>query len=180
MKTSAWLRGFAVAFACAVCAPTPAWAQSGAVDPDADQAEEVSADDEQAAWIKRLDEAAARLAAAQRQVDGLEGAKGRGAARRYPRGDAKEKYLDDLAAAQKELADAKEAMPELLEEARRAGVVPGVLDRYESMGAIADSDSDSDSEADSDFDSGPDSLANDAADDDDDDPDAEANSGAWR
>lgn len=141
MKTNAWLRGFAAAFAFAVCAPAPAFAQSGAVDPDAGEAASTE-EDEQAGWIKRLDEAAARLAAAQKQVDQLGGAKGRGAARRYPRGDAKEKYLDDLETAKKELADAQEAMPELIEEARQAGVLPGVLDRYENPDDAGVSDAD--------------------------------------
>jgi hypothetical protein len=100
--------------------------------------------DDQAGWTQRLDEAAARITSAQKSVDQLLGAKGRGAARRYPLGDAKAKYLKDLDDAQKELADAKRALPALLEEARRAGVPPGILDRYENLvvesAATADDD----------------------------------------
>jgi hypothetical protein len=126
-----------LAFGLAVSLAAPALAQPpAAVAPDEgtaavkDQGE--SEEDQERGWIKRLDEAAARLAAAQRSIDRLEGTKGRGASRRYPRGEAKGKYLDDLEAARKELAAAQEALPEVIEEARRAGIPNGTLDRYEN------------------------------------------------
>jgi len=110
-----------------------------------------TADDEQAAWIQKLDEAAGRIESAQKQVEQLLAAKGRGAARRYPRGDAKEKYLKDLDEARKELADAKRSLPVLLDEARRAGVPNGILDRYESLAiessAAADDEDAADAES---------------------------------
>jgi hypothetical protein len=131
MKLAARL--FALALLALLAAPALAQSGSAAPDPSASEA----AGDDEAAWIKRLDEGAARIAAAQHEVQQLEDAKGRGAARRYPRGDAKEKYLDALAKAHTELQDAEEAMPELIEEARRAGVPPGVLDRYENPSSDA-------------------------------------------
>lgn len=118
----------------ALAAAPPVYAQSGSAASDAAAAEEA----EQAAWVKRLDEAAARLTDARRDLARLEDAKGRGAARRYPRGEAKEKYIDQLKAAREELAKAEESMPELLEEARRAGVPNGVLDHYENLGTEAE------------------------------------------
>lgn len=136
MRRLAW--GLGIALGLALAAPL-ATAQTGAVAPDETQAS--AEEEEQAGWIKRLDEASARISAAQREVERLEGTKGRGASRRYPRGDAKEKYLADLTAAHEELDEAKEAMPEVLEEARRAGVPNGVLDRYESDEAEEEDDS---------------------------------------
>lgn len=126
-----------------VFAAAPAFAQSGAET----AAEPVAVDDagdDEAAWVKRLEEGAARLSAAQQRVDELEHAKGRGASRRYPRGEAKEQYLEQLAEARAELSAAREEMPELLEDARRAGVMPGVLDRYETAAAAAAADGDTD------------------------------------
>lgn len=124
-----------------VLAADPALAQQGAAVSEEPVVAE-NAEDEVAAWVARLDEAAKRLAAAQKRVAELEGAKGRGASRRYPRGEAKEKYLEQLEEARTELAEAQEAMPELLEDARRAGVLPGVLDRYETAAAGAPEQSD--------------------------------------
>jgi hypothetical protein len=118
----------------------PAFAQSGAAVSDDPATNEET---ELAGWQTRLDEALARITSARQNIERLEGAKGRGAARRYPRGDAKEKYIEELEAAREELADAEEAMPELLEEARRAGVPNGVLDRYESAEAGASEEEDS-------------------------------------
>lgn len=130
---SSLARLFAVVLAIGLAAP--ALAQPGAVAPDAAA---VASDDDPEGWVRRLDEAAARLATAQRRVAELEDAKGRSATRRYPRGEAKEKYLEQLAEAHSELADAKKALPDLLEDARRAGVPPGVLDRYANPSDDAD------------------------------------------
>jgi hypothetical protein len=149
MRRLAWL---ALVMACLVAAPVATFA-----------ADDAAAEQEQAeldAWVKKLDDAKERLAAADRQLEVLGGTKGRGAHRRYPRGDAKEKYLADLAAAQDEQADAARALPELIEEARREGVPPGVLSDYEDYAsahpanAAADDgdEMDTDTESDSDLD----------------------------
>lgn len=128
-----------IAFGFAISIASPGSAQPPAAPaPDAAAAAANAPDDEQAGWIQKLDEAAARVTAAQKNIARLTDAKGRGAARRYPRGDAKEKYLDDLEAARKELAEAQEALPAVVEEARRAGVTNGVLDRYENPAANVD------------------------------------------
>lgn len=83
-------------------------------------------------WVKKLDDAKLRIDLAQRQVDQLSNAKGRGAARRYPRGDAKAKYLDELKAARSEYDAALRALPDVIDEARRAGIPPGQLEPYEA------------------------------------------------
>lgn len=115
----------------ALCAGAPpASAQAGATDPDA-AAIAQDADAEIEAWVKQLEDGRMRLRDARERVHRLEDAKGRGAARRYPRGDAKAAYIADLEAAHAELDDARRALPDLVEEARRAGVPAGVLSGYE-------------------------------------------------
>lgn len=94
-------------------------------------------DSEAVVWTKKLDDAKMRLDLAQRQVDQLGNAKGKGAARRYPRGDAKEKYLDQLAAARDEYDAAQRALPDVIDEARRAGIPPGQLEPYEAAAEAA-------------------------------------------
>jgi hypothetical protein len=151
MKRFAFVSAFALALALAIAAglaPVPhASAQSGATDPDAagvgDGADEAAA---MAAWIKQLDEARARLRDASDRVQELENAKGRGAARRYPRGDAKEQYLAALEAARNERNDARRAFPVVVEDARRAGVPAGVLSDYEDEADAAMAAADDDSE----------------------------------
>ena len=109
--------------------PSPAPAQGAAA-----VAEE---EDETAMWVKRLDEAKARLETAQQQLISYEQAKGRGAARNYPRGDAKVAYLKGIQDSEVAYEKARQELPELIEEARRAGIVPGVLDSYEAAAAAA-------------------------------------------
>jgi len=129
--------GLSVTIAAPLSAQPPA-----APAPEGATAGTPNAGDDESGWIHRLDEAAQRLVLAQKNLDRLDNAKGKGAARRYPRGDAKAKYLDQLDAAKKELAEAQEALPKLVEEARRAGIPNGTLDPYENPSAIAASDDD--------------------------------------
>jgi hypothetical protein len=117
----------ALGFALAV-APGPARAGSPA-SMAAPGAAEVA--DPAATWVKQLDAAKARLVAARRQVAELEAARSRAITRNYPRGEARARILSDLDKAQKELDSAQQAFPDLLEQARRAGVPAGVLQSYE-------------------------------------------------
>jgi len=100
-----------------------------------DQGEDGNA--ELSRWVKQLDDAMQRLDAARRRIDQLENAKGRGAARRYPRGDAKAKYLEDLKLTREEYEAARRALPDVVEDARRAGIAPGVLQPYEAAAEAA-------------------------------------------
>lgn len=119
----------------AVLAPAAAEEQA---PPAADASAEANdGDAEVARWAKQLDDAKLRLEVAQKQLDTLTNAKGRGAARRYPRGDAKAKYLDDLAETRTEYEAARRALPDVVEEARRAGVPAGVLEPYEALAEAA-------------------------------------------
>jgi hypothetical protein len=139
------VHAFAV-LGCLAMAPS-AFAQSGATDPDAaavtDDAGEAA---EIKAWIKELEDARARLRDANERLARLDAIKGRGAANRYPRGDAKAKYLSEIQSAQDERDDAVRAFPQVVEDARRAGVPPGVLSDYEdeadAMVAAADAAAD--------------------------------------
>jgi multidrug efflux pump subunit AcrA (membrane-fusion protein) len=125
---------------CALAALTlPSRAVAGTTDAPATAAagESKEADAEISGWVRKLDDAKLRLEFAQRQLDELTNAKGRSAARRYPRGDAKAKYLDDLKNTRTEYEAAQRALPEVLEDARRAGIAPGVLEPYEVAAAAA-------------------------------------------
>jgi hypothetical protein len=125
-----------IAFGCGLVVAAPLLAAPPAAPAAKDKpANEAGTDEQQTAWVQKLDDAAARITSAQKEVDRLLGAKRRGVARRYPLGEAKEQYIKDLESAQKELADAKRDLPALLEEARRAGVPVGILDRYENLAA---------------------------------------------
>ncbi len=105
---------------------------------DASAAEQGEGDDaETARLVKQLDEARQRIGVAQRSLAQLEDAKGRGASRRYPRGDAKGKYLEDLKLAREEYEAARQALPDAVEDARRAGLPPGLLAPYEEAAEAA-------------------------------------------
>lgn len=121
---------FALAFFGCLAAVTTAPAQGGSAAPDAAAAAAGEAD-EIKVWVKQLEDARARLSAANGDVVRLDDAKGRGAARRYPRGDVKEKYIAELQAALVERDAARRAFPQVVEDARRAGVPAGVLSDYE-------------------------------------------------
>jgi hypothetical protein len=97
------------------------------------------ADDQEdtAMWVKRLDDAKADLDGSKEQLLSYLNAKGRGAARNYPRGPAKEVYLKGIADSEAAYEAARQHLPEVIDEARRAGIVPGVLDPYEQAASAA-------------------------------------------
>ena len=102
----------------------PAWAQSASAV--ADESEE-----DVAMWVQRLDDAKARLDTSKQQLLSYLSQKSEGAARRYPVGPAKAAYLEGIKESSAEYEAARIALPEVIDEARRGGVVPGVLDPYE-------------------------------------------------
>jgi chromosome segregation ATPase len=91
----------------------------------------VSSEEVAAAWEARLSEAQARLTTARERVATSERALTRARHRNYPRGEALDELVASAEEARKELAAAEEEFPELLEQARAAGVEPGVLRRFE-------------------------------------------------
>ncbi len=120
----------ALALAIPLATAAPASAQGAASIADESEVEV-------AGWVKRLDDAKARLDIAQHQLTGYENEKSRGAARRYPRGDAKVKYLEGIRNSAAAYEAARIELPALIEEARQAGIEPGVLDPYETAAAAA-------------------------------------------
>jgi hypothetical protein len=85
-----------------------------------------------AEWIKRLDEGAAQLRAAEQRADDAEAAVTRMLTRHYPTGEAKAKLLKERDDARAALAQARQDYPQLLDDARSSGVPQSVLEPYES------------------------------------------------
>jgi chromosome segregation ATPase len=106
--------------------------------PPARPAAPSEAESNDAAWAARLAEAKARLVAARGNVAESEAALSRARHRRQPRGEALDDLESALAEARDELAAASEELPELLEQARRDGVSPGVLREFEPDDEEAD------------------------------------------
>jgi hypothetical protein len=79
----------------------------------------------------RLDEAHAELQDARRRVEAAQDAYADWRQRKYPRGVRKEKLVQEVADAEVALAEAQAAWQAIQEDARRAGVPPGVLRDYE-------------------------------------------------
>jgi malate synthase len=84
-----------------------------------------------AAWRAKLDEAHAALQDARRRFEAAHDAYADWRQRKYPRGVRKEKLVQEVADAEIALAEAEAAWQALQEDARRAGVPPGVLRDYE-------------------------------------------------
>lgn len=80
-----------------------------------------------AAWRERLEDGRARLAEARQRSDAAHDAYADWRQRKVPRGVRKEKLVREVTEAEAELAEAQGAWQVLFEEARRAGVPPGVL-----------------------------------------------------
>lgn len=84
-----------------------------------------------AAWRERLEDGRARLAEARQRFEAAHDAYADWRQRKVPRGVRKEKLVRDVTEAEAELAEAQGAWQVLFEEARRAGVPPGVLRDFE-------------------------------------------------
>jgi len=82
-------------------------------------------------WIKRLDEGAAQLRAAEQRADDAAAAVTRMLTRHYPTGEAKAKLLKEREEARAALAQARQDYPQLLDDARSSGVPQSVLEPYE-------------------------------------------------
>lgn len=78
-------------------------------------------------WKERVAEARADVASAYERRDAAETAVDRMRHSRHPRGAAREGLFSEREEARAGVAEAKRALDELLEQARRAGVPPGWL-----------------------------------------------------
>jgi hypothetical protein len=85
-----------------------------------------------AAWEVRLSEAQARITTARERAESSERALTRARHRKHPRGEALDELVAAAGDARKELAAAEAELPALVEQARAAGVEPGVLRRFEA------------------------------------------------
>jgi uncharacterized protein YlxW (UPF0749 family) len=103
-----------------------ALAQSPSADGDARAAEA-----RDAKWSARLNQAQMRLDQARQRVVEREAAYSKARHREYPRGAALAEIERDLEQARKDLAAAEHELPDLIEQARLAGVSPAVLLRFE-------------------------------------------------
>lgn len=110
-----------------VRAAEPTAAEAAGDAPDAEESQDW------ASWIQQLDDAAKKL----RELRGIEGELqdevDKAISRRYPRGAEKERLMAALERAEADLAEAEEQYPELLEQARQAGVPQGLLQDYEDV-----------------------------------------------
>lgn len=84
-------------------------------------------------WIQRLDDSARKLRELRRIEAKLSAEVERAKSRRYPRGEERQRLFDAWERARNDLAQAELAHPELLEQARQAGVPAGLLQDYEDV-----------------------------------------------
>lgn len=96
------------------------------------EAEVRAAEARDAKWSERLNDAQMRLDLARQRVVEREAALSRARHREYPRGEALAEIERDLEKARKDLTEAERELPDLIEQARLAGVSPAVLLRFES------------------------------------------------
>jgi len=122
-----------LACALAVSAAAPARAQAAASA--AAESEGAMPDESQdwASWIKTLDDSARKLRELRRTESQLQDAIDKAISRRYPRGEEKQRLLAAHERAKADLAEAEQQHPELLEQARQAGVPQGLLQDYEDL-----------------------------------------------
>lgn len=84
-----------------------------------------------AAWRAKLDEGHDLLLAAHQRLEVARDTYEDWRQRKYPRGVRKERLVREVSEAEAAVAEARVAWQDLFEEARRAGVPPGVLRDYE-------------------------------------------------
>ena len=102
-------------------APAGSEAAPAAAAPDAGA-------DVDAVWRQRLDQARQRIGLARERESAARAAYSRARHDRNPRGDALAAIEEERQAAERELRAAEAALPELVEQARREGAPPAVLD----------------------------------------------------
>jgi hypothetical protein len=83
-------------------------------------------------WTARIDMAKERIGVAKAIVDVWDESYARMIQNDYPRGDARQELLDSRDRAEQRLASEEAMLPRMIEEARVAGVPPGVLELHAS------------------------------------------------
>lgn len=85
---------------------------------------------EQEAWAERLATAKARIETLREKEEELAAEEAQADRLRYPRGEPLLELKEELRETRASLVEAKAALPRLVEEARRSGVLPEVLRPY--------------------------------------------------
>jgi hypothetical protein len=112
-------------------APLAAAQSAGvAADPEAAAPDE---SDDWAGWIQTLEQEAKELGQLRKTQAALQAEVDKANTRRYPRGEEKERLLAANLRAQKDLGEAQAEFPDLIEQARQAGVPQGLLQDYEDL-----------------------------------------------
>jgi hypothetical protein len=88
-------------------------------------------------WISTLAESQENVRSLRATVAKMEAEVSRMRSRRYPRGEERARLLTASERASSELEEAETRHPELLEEARQAGVPQGLLQDFEAIPAAA-------------------------------------------
>jgi hypothetical protein len=83
-------------------------------------------------WTARIDMTKERIGVAKAVVDIWDKSYAQMIQADYPRGDARQKLLDSRDQARQQLASEEAMLPRLIEQARRAGVPPGILELHTS------------------------------------------------
>lgn len=118
---SVWIRlAGAALLALALLGGAPSGASDGAYLPP----------EQQDAWAQQLATAKQRVDAAEQRLAEAEAAYARARHDQYPRGEALAKIERERSDARRDLAAARKELDALVEEARRAGVLPEVLRPY--------------------------------------------------
>ena len=98
--------------------------------------------------MKSLEDHARKLRELRKTAAALEAEVGEALSRRYPRGEEKARLLAANERAKKDLAEAEAQLPELVEQARQAGVPQGLLQDYEDLADEYAAKNDDDDEGD--------------------------------
>ena len=88
-------------------------------------------DDPESYWLEKIQIELTRAEQARRDIAKLEGEITRAKRSRYPRGEALREKIEALELAREESAKAEALIPDLMDQARRAGVSPGALRHFE-------------------------------------------------
>jgi hypothetical protein len=86
--------------------------------------------DANAVWQQRLEQARQRIGQARERESAARAAYSRARHDRNPRGEGLAAIEEERRTAEAELREAEAALPQLVEQARREGVAPGVLEPY--------------------------------------------------
>ncbi len=95
------------------------------------QQQQPMSDDPESYWLEKIQLEQTRAEQARRDIAKLEKEISKAKRRRYPRGEALREKIEALDLAREQSAKAETLIPDLMDQARRAGVSPGALRHLE-------------------------------------------------